>query len=615
MAEPHYGQDGGRDAVHLALRGTALPPVRWSAWTTPFLFFTGKGGVGKTTMASTVAVCLADAGQRVLLVSTDPASNLGDVFGVVVGDHLTDVPGVPGLQLLNIDPQQAAADYRERVVGPYRGIVPLAELHSLEEQLSGACTIEIASFDAFTRLVADPAGSPTFAHVIFDTAPTGHTLRLLSLPRAWSGYLAAHPTGVSCLGPLAGLTVQRERYVATVDALADPARTSLVLVSRPEPSALREAARAGAELAALGMRNQQLVINGVLCGPTGEDRVAAEIVRSQQDALGHLPGGLRDLPVAAVPLVSHELSGIGALRALAHPETTMTDGPAPASAAPHARYAGIDALVDALEADGPGVVMAMGKGGVGKTTIAAAVAVALAERGHPVHLSTTDPAAHLVDAMGDLSVDTLTVTRIDPAIEVQCYTHDVIRAAGDLSPDERALLEEDLRSPCTEEIAVFRAFSRTLGRARRGFVVLDTAPTGHTLLLLDTTGAYHREIMRNADGASGRLTTPLMRLQDPAFARLLLVTVPESTPILEAERLQQDLRRAGIEPFGWVVNQTLGMTGTQHPVLSGRIAREQAQLTYVADDLARQLWVVPWLPDLGAAGRGVRALVPERRGE
>ncbi len=614
MVESQSGEDGAKDVFHTATLDAARPLLNWTDWTTPFLLFTGKGGVGKTTIASAVAISLADAGQHVLLVSTDPASNLGDVFGVTIGDGLAQVPGVAGLQLLNIDPHEAAADYRERVVGPYRERMPAAEVRAMEEQLSGACTVEIAAFDAFTRLVADPTVNQPFEHVIFDTAPTGHTLRLLSLPRAWSSFIALNGSGASCLGPLAGLDAQRERYVLTVEALADPVRTSLVLVSRPEASALKEAARAGAELAALGMRNQQLVINGVLNVPAGADRIAGALVQAQQAALQDMPSGLRELPVSVVQLTPNELTGVDALRALTDASTTTVCVPSATQVWPTMRYDGIDDLVDALEEEGPGVVMTMGKGGVGKTTISAAVAVALAERGHHVHLSTTDPAAHLVDALGELALETLTVTRIDPAIEVERYTDDVIRAAGDITPEERALLEEDLRSPCTEEIAVFRAFSRTLGLARRGFVVLDTAPTGHTLLLLDTTGAYHREIMRNADGSSGRLTTPLMRLQDPAFARMLIVTLPDSTPILEAERLQQDLRRAGIEPFGWVVNQALGMTGTQHPVLSSRTEREQTHITHVARNLSRQMWVIPWLPELHHGRSGVRALLQQRVG-
>ncbi len=583
-------------------------PLDWSGWETPFLFFTGKGGVGKTTIASAVAVQLADLGRRVLLVSTDPASNLGDVFGMTVGDGLAGVPSVPTLMLLNIDPNHAAVGYRERVIGPYRGMLPEVEVRALEEQLSGACTVEIASFDEFARLIADPSVNEPFDHVIFDTAPTGHTLRLLSLPSAWSGYLASGRHGASCLGPLAGLEAQRERYRATVEALADPSRTTLVLVSRPDEQSLREAARASAELAALGMHNQQLVVNGVLVEPAGDDPVARSIARLQQEALRSMPEALGTLERWFVPLVAGDLTGLAALRALA------VSGTAPAQpvAVPNAlvnRFGGLGELVDALEAQGPGVIMTMGKGGVGKTTIAAALALALAERGHSVHLSTTDPAGHVTDAVGDVSVANLTVTRIDPRVEVQAYTADVIKAAGPQTPEERAWLEEDLRSPCTEEIAVFRAFSRTLALARRKYVVLDTAPTGHTLLLLDTTGAYHREILRKASSAPGRLTTPLMRLQDGSFARILIVTLPESTPVLEAERLQMDLRRAGIEPFGWVINQALGTSGTRHPVLLGRAEREAVYVERVTCELAQRTWIVPWRPDLGREQDGLRALV------
>lgn len=575
-----------------------LQRLEWRGWNTPFLFFTGKGGVGKTTAASATALSLADDGRRVLLVSTDPASNLGDVFQMRVDSNMSQVPGVPGLSLLNIDPHEAANTYRARVLAPYQEVLPGDELRALEEQLSGACTVEIAAFDEFTRLLADPKETAQFDHIVFDTAPTGHTLRLLSLPSAWSGFIETNSRGASCLGPLAGLEAQQARYVATVGALADPGRTTLVLVSRAENGALREAARAGEELANLGITNQLLLINGVFAAITAADPVAEAITEQQRKALGNLPRSLRGIRAMATSLTAADLIGVPALRAWTHatsagssPVLEPVESP---SLEGRSQWPGLEHLINTLEAEGPGVIMTMGKGGVGKTTIAATIASELARRGHQVHLSTTDPADHLGSVLADERPVSLTVTRIDPVVETERYAQEVIKAAGELDEESRALLEEDMRSPCTEEIAVFRAFSRTLARARTSFVVLDTAPTGHTLLLLDTTGAYHNEILRNASQLSGRLTTPLMRLQDPSFARILVVTLPESTPVLEAERLQADLRRAGIEPFGWVINQSLTTSGTRHPLLKQRARREINHLRYVSDELANRLWVVPW---------------------
>jgi arsenite-transporting ATPase len=439
-----------------------LRPLDWLDWRTPCLFFTGKGGVGKTTVASTVSVSLANAGNRVLLVSTDPASNLDDVFGFEVSGEPTQVPEVSNLFVLNIDPEAAAATYRERIVAPYRGVLPDAAIRSIEEQLSGARTVEIAAFNEFTHLIANRSRVAEYDYILFDTAPTGHTLRLLTLPSAWTGFIETNVHGASCLGPLAGLDAQRRQYQETVQALADGAQTTLVLVSKPEASALHEAARASGELAELGVVNQRLVLNGVFTNTSPADPVATALADQQQNSLGAFPEALQTIDVHAVPLVSAQLTGVPALRELAHPSQRVNaDSPQGVARADQKSdgVPGLEGLVDALDRDGRGVIMTMGKGGVGKTTIAAALATALSRHGHHVHLSTTDPAAHLEQVLDGEGLAGLTVSRIDAALETSRYTQEVIAAAGPLDEEARALLEEHLRSPCTEEIAAFRAFA------------------------------------------------------------------------------------------------------------------------------------------------------------
>jgi arsenite-transporting ATPase len=569
----------------------AAPSGTPAVATTRTVFVTGKGGVGKTSVACATAVGLADAGRRVLLVSTDPASNLDEVLGVALGPEPREVPGVRRLAALNIDPQAAAHAYRERVVAPYRGILPEAALASMEEQLSGACTVEIAAFDAFTALLGDPAATTEFDHVIFDTAPTGHTLRLLELPAAWSTFMDTNVGGTSCLGPLAGLGAQRALYAASRDALEDAGRTTFVLVARPDRAALAEADRTRGELAALGVHNVRLVLNGLFTASDPGDPVARALEARARAALDTIPPGLAALPRTEQPLLPHGLVGIDALRAMASGAPATPDEPPADEVLPAAEP--LDTVVDRLAARGTGVVLTMGKGGVGKTWVAARLAEALAARGHRVHLTTTDPAAHVAAAVRAAHPG-LVVSRIDPAAETAAYVAEVMATVGaGLDDAGRALLAEDLRSPCTEEIAVFRAFARTVEEGEGGLVVIDTAPTGHTLLLLDAAEAYHREVLKRPSGNPESVRRLLPRLRDPGFTTVLLVTLPEATPVHEAAQLADDLGRAGIHPSAWVVNQSLTPLGVRDPLLVARRAREARWLREVAARAAT-LILIPW---------------------
>jgi arsenite/tail-anchored protein-transporting ATPase len=593
----HSGGIPSHEAVQAWFEPAA---IGFLARPTRHLFFTGKGGVGKTSLSTATALALADAGRKVLLVSTDAASNLDEMLGIELRNTPVPVPGAPGLSVLNIDPDHAAESYRQRVLAQMGASATAQELSTVREQLSGACTTEIASFDEFSSLLAD--GAHTWDHIVFDTAPTGHTLRLLSLPKAWTGFLDGNDRGASCLGPHSGLKMQEVRFKAALDALSDPARTTVVLVTRPDRGAIAEAARTSVELRALGLGNQRLVINGVFHASDRSDAVACAIEDLGQQALDALPASLRELPQDQVPLRPFDTVGLAALRALLVPGATP---PAPSTTVQSKEgqpLPGLAALADELAAAGHGLIMVMGKGGVGKTTLAAALAIGLVQRGKTVHLSTTDPAAHLAGTLGG-DLPGLSLSRIDPKVETQRYIDKIMAAKSPgLDAQEQALLLEDLQSPCTEEVAVFHAFSRIVSEGRSAFVVLDTAPTGHSMLLMDATGAYHRQMTREFEGrGAARVVTPLMRLQDPAYTRIILVTLPEVTPVSQAAALQDDLRRARIEPYAWVLNKSVLAAGTHDPLLQARLAGERQQIERMSAGLAKRLYALPWLavPPIG----------------
>jgi len=570
---------------------------------TPYIFFTGKGGVGKTSLASATAVKLADEGNRVLLISTDPASNLKEVLETEVTEKITQISGIDNLHAVNIDPELSAEEYRNRVISPMEDILPEHEIGKIREELSGACTTEIAAFDEFARYVAGDEDDQPYDVIIFDTAPTGHTLRLLELPAAWSDFIESNPDGASCIGPSSALKTSQERYKKVLKRLQDKGSTTIYLVSRPDGSALREAERSGLELDEMGLSNQVLLINGYFEPMDESDPFAKKMKEKADETIKQMPERLKRMEQMIFPLRPYNLLGIDRLRTVFEPldkNRIIQDSSSILAEYHESELPDLDALVDDLSSEKDrGLIMTMGKGGVGKTTIAAAVAFKLAQRGFPVHLTTTDPAAHLLDHIGDLAIpENMTVDRIDPDKEKQNYIAKVLKQRGkDKTDEELKLLREDLESPCTEEVAVFQAFSKAIHEAKRKFVVMDTAPTGHTLLLLDTTGSYHKEILRNAKMDTDKLKTPYMYLQDPDYSKLLIVALPETTPITEAAKLQADLRRSNIEPYAWIANQSMSATEISDPLLKQRAAEEVPQLEEIETKHAKKLYTIPWVAE------------------
>ncbi|GBG55909.1 arsenical pump-driving ATPase [Sporomusaceae bacterium FL31] len=559
---------------------------------TKYLFFTGKGGVGKTSTACATAITLADQNKKVLLVSTDPASNLQDVFGIELNSKGTPIQEVPNLVVANLNPEEAAKEYRESVLAPYKGKLPPSVLKNMEEQLSGSCTVEIAAFNEFSAFITDEKIQQEYDHILFDTAPTGHTLRMLQLPSAWSNFISENTHGASCLGQLSGLEDKKEIYKNAVSTLADGKLTTLILLARPEYSPLKEAERASKELQELDVNNQLLVINGVLQLDIQNDKVADELYAKQQKALQNIPEHLQDIETYVIPLRAYNITGIKNIRMLLKGDYLETQD----YQLVNANLPKIKELIEDLYVSQKRVIFTMGKGGVGKTTLAAAIALGLAAKGVKVHLTTTDPADHLKFVVE--SSAGITLSKIDEKEELKSYTEAVLAKAREtMGEEDLAYVEEDLRSPCTQEIAVFRAFAEIVDKADDEVVVIDTAPTGHTLLLLDATQSYHKEIQKSQGEIPESVKKLLPRLRDEKETEVVIVTLPETTPVFEAMRLKEDLARAGINNKWWIINSSLLMTNTQSPLLKTKALNEIPWINKVDQLSQGNCAVVPWSGD------------------
>jgi arsenite-transporting ATPase len=578
-------------AVDMQKEGLPMQPYNPSSIEhTKYFFFTGKGGVGKTSVACATAVNLADSGKSVMLISTDPASNLQDVFGVELDNKGISIPEVPNLTVVNLDPIEAAQAYKEKVIGPYKGLLPDAAIVNMEEQLSGSCTVEIAAFNEFSHYLTDESIKDKYDHVIFDTAPTGHTLRMLQLPSAWSNFISENTHGASCLGQLSGLEANKQMYINAVATLADRKTTTVVLVARPEKTPLAEAGRAAAELKELGVNNHTVIINGVLELDTTDDDTALSFYQKQQQALQNMPDCLKNIPAYYIPLRAYNVYGVKNIRKMLT-DSSWDDNQAAAEIRP---VYPLQVLIDDVYLTRKKVIFTMGKGGVGKTTLAAAIALGLIAKGAKVHLTTTDPAHHLKFLLNDSG--SLKVSHIDEKVELEKYREEVLAKARETMGDaDLDYIEEDLRSPCTQEIAVFRAFADIVEQATDDqIVVIDTAPTGHTLLLLDATQSYHKQIQKSQGDIPDSVKRLLPRLRNADETEVVIVTLPEATPVHEALRLTDDLARAGIHSKWWVVNSSLYLTNTKSQLLKAKAQSEIAWINRVAEISRGNTVLIKW---------------------
>lgn len=590
---------------------------------TRYLFFSGKGGVGKTTMAAATAIHYAIEGKKTLIVTTDPASNLADVFEQGIGHKVTAIRGVSNLSAMEIDPDEATREYKERIIGAFREIMPEDVIASLEENLSGPCTTEMASFDRFIDFME---GSE-YDVIVFDTAPTGHTIRLLELPVDWSKHIeeSAKGSGQTCLGPVQTIQDSKEKYDRATALLKDPSRTIFFFVMRPEELSLYETLRASKELETIGIKSGAIIINGILPEEVCDITFFKKKYYSQQSVIRQTAKAITQ-PKSHMFLRDNEVKGVSALKAIARELFTgqkpsnATLPEQPAYLAPTPERPDIDALF--LPGGQTKAIFFTGKGGVGKTSVSCIAAVYLAQKGIKTLLVTTDPAAHIGEVL-DIKVgsrpekitDNLFAVMVNQQEAFQEYKERVLNEArGKYSEDMLATMEEELNSPCTEEMAAFDKFIKYIEGKDYEVVVFDTAPTGHTLRLLDLPFDYAKQVemmVSAAESAEIKETTQnrfrdiISTLRDKNRTIFSLVLYPESTPIMESYRAMLDLKEAGIETQLVIANMVL-----QEEVCTNNFFRNrrQMQLKYLEEIRERFNLPVLQLPLLQEEIKGLNRL-------
>jgi arsenite-transporting ATPase len=592
---------------------------------TQFIFFSGKGGVGKTSMACAHAVRYADAGKRTLIVTTDPASNLADVFEQEIGHQVTPITGVPNLSAMEIDPDTATQEYIDRAMAPIRAAFPPQIVEVMEEQMSGPCTAEVAAFDRFTDFLDVPANDGvTFDIVIFDTAPTGHTIRLLELPAEWSESIdaASAGSGQTCLGPAAAIQDAKHKYERALAAMRQSEQTNFVFVLHPEAISIKETRHAIDELTKLEIQNFSLIINGIIPHEGTRSPLFAARAEMQARYLVQIEFNF-PYPKQRMTLLADEIKGVNRLRQVGRIffDAEQTSSLEEAASVPVQAEIVVSSLDDARARLTPNgrrrTVFFAGKGGVGKTVASCISAVWLAGQGFRTLLLTTDPAAHLGDVLEFPVGDEITpitgqpklwAVNIDPKAAAETYKKRILEDARQRGRPESAIkmMEEELNSPCTEEMAAFDKFIEYASQEEWDSVIFDTAPTGHTLRLLELPVDWSKQIdvkvFASVEGtaaddvAKERFGKVIEMMSDPEQSTFAFVMYPESTPILEAWRAAQELGTVGVHPGLVVANMVIPPEQTTTPFVQSRRVMQEKYLKEIMQRFDVPLVQIPLLP-------------------